>query len=175
MNNISDIRKQYGENVFRLAITHLFEVGINQLSDIDVEAECEQIIKTTPQNSIFTGELSADIMRCAAELAKVPLWDILKFIKTDVGIDSVTVHPGMIIEFRQNATEDFIMSRIASGVVTEEMIDEIEKSVATRMEEYEEKHHGSCYGFSYEEMVDKAFREAGVRLTAVKPDKIIYL
>ena len=53
-DNVKAIFKKYGENTFRLGVTHLFTVGISNLKDIDVETVCEKMIKTTPENSIMT-------------------------------------------------------------------------------------------------------------------------
>lgn len=59
---VKEIQRKYGEHVFRMAITHLFDVGVKHLKNADVEKICQEILETTPKNSILTPELSADIL-----------------------------------------------------------------------------------------------------------------
>ena len=171
---IKELQKKYGEHVFRMSITHLFDVGAKHLKDADVEKTCQEIHKTTPKNSILTPELSADILRCSVELARLPIWDVLKFVKTDIEISGATVHPGIVIEFRQNALGDLILSGVVPADTDDDTLYEIEESISMKMEDYEKK-HGSYYGFSYKDAIVQSFKEAGVRLTTPEPDKTIYL
>ena len=64
---LKEIQEKYGEDIFRLAITHLIHVGIEQFSRMDIDALCEKARRDTPDNSIMTGEYQADILRCAHE------------------------------------------------------------------------------------------------------------
>ena len=171
---VKEIQRKYGEHVFRMAITHLFDVGVKHLKNADVEKICQEILETTPKNSILTPELSADILRCSVELAKLPIWDVIKFIKTDIEISGAVVHPGIVIEFRQNVLGDIIFSGDVPADTDACTLYEIEESVNMKMEAYE-KEHGSYYGFSHKDAIVQSFKEAGVRLTTPEPDKIIYL
>ena len=173
-NTIKEIQRKYGEHVFRMAITHLFDIGVKHLKDADVEQTCQEILETMPKNSILTPELSADILRCSVEIAKLPIWDVLKFIKTDIEISGAVVHSGIIIEFRQNALGDLIFSGVVPADTDECTLYEIEESVNMKMEAYE-KEHGSYYGFSHKDAIVQSFKEAGIRLTAPVADKTIYL
>lgn len=101
---IKAIREKYGEPMLRMAIDHVIGVGINNLKNVNADEVCAQILKETPANAIMTPEFSAELMRCAIELSRVSIGDILKYIQTDMKYDGVTVHPGIIIRFMQNAT-----------------------------------------------------------------------
>lgn len=171
---VKEIQRKYGEHVFRMAITHLFDVGVKHLKNADVEKICQEILETTPKNSILTPELSADILRCSVELAKLPIWDVIKFIKTDIEISGAVVHPGIVIEFRQNALGDLIFSGVVPADIDDGTLDEIQEAINRKMDAYE-KEHGSYYGFSHKDAIVQSFKEAGVRLTTPEPDKIIYL
>ncbi len=171
---IKEIQKKYGEHVFRMSLTHLVDIGAKHLKDADVEKTCQVILEKTPKNAILTPELSADILRCSVELAQIPIWDVLKFIKTDIEISGATVHPGIVIEFRKNALGDFIYSGVAPADTDDGILDEIEEAISMKMETYE-KEHGSFYGFSYKDAIVQSFKEAGIRLTSPEPDKTIYL
>ena len=39
---LKEIQEKYGEDIFRLAITHLIHVGIEQFSKMDIETLCER-------------------------------------------------------------------------------------------------------------------------------------
>lgn len=171
---VKEIQRKYGEQIFRMAITHLFDVGVKHLKNADVEKTCQEILKTTPKNSILTPELSADILRCSVELAKISIWDLLKFVKTDIEISGATVHPGIVIEFRQNALGDLIYSGVVPADTDDGTLNEIEESISMKMEAYE-KEHGSYYGFSHKDAIAQSFKEVGIRLTAPVADKTIYL
>ena len=86
---IAEIRKKYGEPMLRMAIDHVISVGTNNLKNVNADKVCAQILKETPENSIMTPEFSAELMRCAIELAQVPVGDILKYIQTDMRYDGV--------------------------------------------------------------------------------------
>lgn len=43
-NTIKEIQRKYGEHVFRMAITHLFDIGVKHLKDADVEQTCQEIL-----------------------------------------------------------------------------------------------------------------------------------
>ena len=45
---LKEIQEKYGEDIFRLAITHLIHVGIEQFSRMDIEALCEKARRDTP-------------------------------------------------------------------------------------------------------------------------------
>lgn len=101
---IERIYKEYGEMVFRMGLTHLFNVGADKLLNSDIEADCADMIATTPANSLISGEMQAQIHRCGAALAKIDVWEIFKFIQTEIGIDSVQTHPGKFLRFQDRRT-----------------------------------------------------------------------
>ena len=172
--NVKAIFKKYGENTFRLGVTHLFTVGVNNLKDIDIENVCEQMIKTTPDNSIMTGEFRAEVLRCSVELAKEPLWEVLQYIQTNIGIDGVTVHPGIVLHFRRNACMDEIMTCVVPADTTEETLDNIIDSIEQKLEKYE-KEHGNYYGFSYSDAIYDSFKEVDIKPESIPVDKTYYV
>jgi len=86
---IKAIREKYGEPMLRMAIDHIIGVGANNLKNANADEVCAQILKETPANSIMTPEFSAELMRCAIELSRVSIGDILKYIQTDMKYDGV--------------------------------------------------------------------------------------
>ena len=171
---ISELSKKYGEHMVRMAIDHVIGVGVNNLKDVDADAVCKKILKETPENYIMTPEFRAELMRCSIELARNPIGDILKYIQTNMEYDGVTVHPGVIVEFKQNATCRHIMTCIAPADTNEYALDEVVKAVEDKLEAYiTEK--GSAYGFSYCQAIEEAFKAANIRLKDTPVDLTYYL
>ncbi len=171
---IAEIRKKYGEPMLRMAIDHVISVGTNNLKNVNADKVCAQILKETPENSIMTPEFSAELMRCAIELAQVPVGDILKYIQTDMRYDGVTVHPGIIVRFRQNATCHHIMTCVIPADTDEETLEETVKTVEDRLEAYIDK-KGSAYAFSFTTAIEEAFKNAKIEIRSIPVDKTYYL
>ena len=144
---IAEIRKKYGEPMLRMAIDHVISVGTNNLKNVIADKVCAQILKETPENSIMTPEFSAELMRCAIELAQVPVGDILKYIQTDMRYDGVTVHPGIIVRFRQNATCHHIMTGVIPADTAEETLEDAVKAVEDKLEAYIDPVAGVLRGY----------------------------
>ena len=93
MKEIRAIENRYGYIPFRLGITHLADVGINNLDDESVEEGVKQIIaqgeadKANGIRSFFTPELKCAILRCSGELAKFSVMTLFAYIKEHVHVD----------------------------------------------------------------------------------------
>lgn len=173
-NQIKEINKKYGEHMVRMAIDHMVGVGANNLKDVNADEVCAKILKETPENYIMTPEFRAELMRCSIELANVSIGDILKYVQTDMAYDGVTVHPGIILEFRQNATCRHIMTCIVPADTDEEKLDEAYQKIESKVDAYLEK-TGSCYGFSFTNAIEEVFRDAKITIRDVPVDKAFYL
>ena len=171
---IDEIRKKNGEPMLRMAIDHMIGVGINNLKDVNADEVCARILKETPVNSIMTPEFSAELMRCAIELSQISIGDILKYIQTDMRYDGVTVHPGIIIRFRQNATCHNIMTYVIPADTDEETLDDAVKAVEDKLERHIDK-TGSAYAFSFTTAIEEAFKDAKIEIRSIPVDKTYYL
>lgn len=84
---IENIRNKHGDLLFRAGLTHLVDTGArNLLNDEAVQATIKQIREETPDNSVMTAEFMEEIVNCAAELATIEIWDVLRYVKTDLEI-----------------------------------------------------------------------------------------
>ena len=94
---IQSLENKYGFVLFRMALTHLVNVGVRHFTDEDVEESIKQIIvedeqiKTTGGVPIMTVEFQSDIVHCAAELAKFSILDLFLYVKKHIHIDERTV------------------------------------------------------------------------------------
>lgn len=99
MNHIKDsikeieaLENKYGTVLFRMALTHLADVGVRNLTEENVEESFKQIMADEESNkangvvTMITLEFQYEIVRCAAELAKFSIWDLFLYIKKYVHI-----------------------------------------------------------------------------------------
>lgn len=82
------IQDKYGLVLFRCGLTHLVSCGAQALQDADEVAKCKKNIQdTTPGDAIMSPDFQCSIVDCAVELSNVDIWDLFRYIQTDVVID----------------------------------------------------------------------------------------
>lgn len=90
IKEIRNIENKYGLFPFRMALSHLVDVGHSNLTEENVEDGIKQIMsqgeedKANGKISIMTPEFQCDILRCAAELAGFSIWTLFAYIKKHV-------------------------------------------------------------------------------------------
>ena len=171
---LKEIQEKYGEDIFRLAITHLIHVGIEQFSKKDIDVLCERALHESPDNAIMTGGYQVNILRCAHEICRFSIDDLLKFVKTDVSMAGIPPHLRLMIAFRTNATEHLIMSCMLPPDADHEMLNSLTEEIERREDEYEKK-HGSLYGFDMRCAIENAARALKIPLEPIPYDEVIYL
>lgn len=75
------------EPMFRMAISHLMDVGIRHLTEENVLQTCRDICKEDDSNRFITNEYMCGIVRMAGELAKIPHIDLFVYIQREVEYD----------------------------------------------------------------------------------------
>ena len=85
--NINNIRRDYGEMIFRMAISHLMDVGIRNLTPELVNKAKDEIMKKDDSKMFVTNEALCDVVECAGELAKINAIDLLVYIGRNVKYD----------------------------------------------------------------------------------------
>ena len=92
VKEIENLENKYGLVLFRMALTHLVDVGVRHLTDENVEESIKQITakdevdKAKGVIPIMTAAFQIEIVRCATELAKFSIWDLFYYIKNHVHI-----------------------------------------------------------------------------------------
>lgn len=84
---IESVRNKCGEIMFRMAISHLMDVGIRHLTEENVEETCKEIMKKDDSKAFMTNEFSCNLVRMAYELAQIPHTDLLVYIQREVVYD----------------------------------------------------------------------------------------
>ena len=85
--NINNIRRDYGEMIFRMAISHLMDVGMRNLTPELVNEAKDEIMKKDDSKMFVTNELLCDVVECAGELAKIDETYLLVYIGRNVEYD----------------------------------------------------------------------------------------
>ena len=85
--NINKLRMDYGEITFRMAISHLMDVGMRNLTPELVNEAKDEIMKQDDRKMFVTNELLCDVVECAGELAKIDATYLLVYIGRNVEYD----------------------------------------------------------------------------------------
>lgn len=85
--NINSIRREYGEMIFRMAISHLMDVGMRNLTPELVNEAKNEIMKQDDGKMFVTNELLCNVVECAGELAKIDATYLLVYIGRNVAYD----------------------------------------------------------------------------------------
>lgn len=83
---IDKIRSK-NELLFRMAISHLYDVGYRHLTEENVNETITDIMKQDDSHSIMTNEYQADIVRTAYELSKFDHIHLIVYIQREVAWD----------------------------------------------------------------------------------------
>ncbi len=83
---IEEIRNKDGM-MFRMAISHLMDVGIRHLTEENVKETCEDIMKQDDKHSFMTNTFMCDLVKMAGELAKIDHIHLLNYISREVSYD----------------------------------------------------------------------------------------
>lgn len=84
---IENIRRDNGEILFRMAISHLIDVGVRHLTDENIKATCESIMEEDDSNHFMTNDFKCEIVRIAGMLAKFDHIHLLVYISENVEYD----------------------------------------------------------------------------------------
>lgn len=85
--NINNIRRDYGEMIFRMAISHLMDVGMRNLTPELVDEAKNEIMKKDDSKMFITNKFLCNIVECAGELAKIDATYLLVYIGRNVVYD----------------------------------------------------------------------------------------
>ena len=93
MNNYAESKKTLDkirskdEVMFRMAISHLIDVGIRHLTEENILRTCSNIIKRDDSKAFMTNEYMCDLVVMAGEIAKIPHIDLLVYVQREIDYD----------------------------------------------------------------------------------------
>ena len=79
--------RSYDEMMFRMAISHLMDVGIRHLDEENVKRTCEAIHKEDDSKAFMTNDYKCDLVKMAGEIAKIDHINLLVYIQREVTYD----------------------------------------------------------------------------------------
>ena len=82
-----DALRRENEMMFRMAISHLMDVGIRHLTEENITETCESIMQEDDSKAIMTNEFKCELIRIAGELAKINHIHLLVYISREVYYD----------------------------------------------------------------------------------------
>ena len=163
ITTIRNICKKYNEGVFRMALTHMVEVGADRLRNINVEEAVKEILASDNSKAFITPQMQASILRCACELALQDLWDILAFVQTDISIRGVSIHPGVYVDFYDTRTDTKCCTYVLPADTSEDLIEDV-------ADEIRKEKHALMSGNHLAELICSEFRKKGIRVEPVGQD-----
>ena len=84
---LDDIRARHGEVMFRMAISHLMDVGIRNLDKDTCTSTCKEIMAQDDSKSFMTNQFQCELIWLAHELAQIPHIDLLVYIQRHINYD----------------------------------------------------------------------------------------
>ena len=93
MNNYAESKKQLDtirnrdEILFRMAVSHLMDVGMRHLTDENIAETCAEIMKEDDTHSFMTNKYKCALVKTAGELAKIDHIHLLNYISKEVYYD----------------------------------------------------------------------------------------
>jgi len=82
-----DIIRSRNEMLFRMAVSHLMDVGIRHLTEENIAATCAEIMKEDDSHSFMTNTYKCELIKTAGELAKLDHIHVLTYISREVTYD----------------------------------------------------------------------------------------
>ena len=84
---ILDKIRSKDEVMFRMAISHLMDVGIRHLTEENILETCKGIDERDDSKAFMTNGYMCDLVKTSGEIAKVPHTDLLVYIQREVEYD----------------------------------------------------------------------------------------
>ena len=84
---ILDKIRSKDEVMFRMAISHLMDVGIRHLTEENILEACKNIKLRDDSKAFMTNDYMCDLVMMSGEIAKVPHTDLLVYIQREVEYD----------------------------------------------------------------------------------------
>lgn len=80
---LNEIRDR-DEMMFRMAISHLIDVGTRHLTDEMVEQTCTEIMTEDDTHSFMTNGYKCELVRTAAKIAEVGIINMLVYVTRNI-------------------------------------------------------------------------------------------
>ena len=86
-SKLDNLRDRHDELMFRMAISHLMDVGVRHLTEENAKYTCEQIMQEDDSHALMTNHYRCDLVWLAYDLAQIPTVDLLVYIQREIDYD----------------------------------------------------------------------------------------
>ena len=106
-SEIDRIRQEFGEPIFRMAISHLMDVGIRHLGELETQTSIDIIMAGDDTNNILPNKVLCDVVKAAHQLSKVDHIDILIYNTTELeyGMDYGMINYSRLMQLLGNCID----------------------------------------------------------------------
>lgn len=131
--------RRINEAVFRMAISHLMDVGIRHLTAENVEETCAEMMQEDDSKSLMTNEFKCELLRMAGELAKIDHIHLLVYISREMyfGVDDNHISYKRALRMVQGC-----IGWIIDGADEEDAYNDLVSGIGFDSEELEELGYG---------------------------------
>ena len=82
-----DTLRRENEVMFRMAVSHLLDCGIRNLTEENIKETCEAIMQEDDSKAFISNEFKCELIKMAGELAKINHIELLVYISREVYYD----------------------------------------------------------------------------------------
>ena len=131
---LHDLRRS-NDAMFRMAISHLMDVGIRHLTPENIESSCKSIMQEDDTNHFMTNEFKCELIRMAGEIAKIDHIHLLVYISRQMyyGVDDNRIEYERAIEMVQDCID-----WITEGADEEDAYNDLTSGIGFSSDELEE-------------------------------------
>ena len=86
-SKLDNLRGRHDELMFRMAISHLMDVGVRHLTEENAKYTCKQIMQEDDSHALMTNHYRCDLVWLAYDLAQIPAIDLLVYIQREIDYD----------------------------------------------------------------------------------------
>ncbi len=165
---MDDILDKYDAVIICIAFGQLFQVGISNLRQMDVDEECGKLSFCRSDSDIIPHSMQRDVIRCAAELAQLNRSELIRFAKLSYPLNGVFFTEGKIIHFKANATDEHIAYCVVDSEVEDRYIDAAYRVLEERLEKLDQKNNGDFSGIDFRAEISEAFKTAGILVRDIR-------
>ncbi len=165
---MDDILDKYDAVIICIAFGQLFQVGISNLRQMNVEEECRKASFCCTNSDLIPYSMQKQVICCAAELSQLNRSELIRFAKLRYPLSGVCMTEGKILHFKANATDEHIAYCVVDSEVEDRYIDAAYRVLEERLEKLDKKNNGDFSGVDIRAEISEAFKTAGILVRGIR-------
>ncbi len=165
---IDDIISKYDAVIICIAFGQLFQVGVSNLRQMNVEEECRKASFCCTNSDLIPYSMQKQVICCAAELSQLNRSELIRFAKLRYPLSGVCMTEGKILHFKANATDEHIAYCVVDSDVEDCYIDAAYRVFEERLEKLDKKNDGDFSDVDLRTEISEAFKTAGILVRDIR-------